>query len=177
MKALKYGLPLVAFFVLVGFLFVGLSRDPREVPSPLIDKPAPAFALPTLHDPAKTITREDLLGKPYLLNVWGSWCPACLDEHPVLVAYARTAKVPIYGLNYKDERAKGLAWLQRNGNPYKESLFDQNGRVGLDFGVYGAPETFLVDARGVIRFKHIGALTPQIIRERIEPLLAKLDAS
>lgn len=177
MKALKYVLPLVAFIVLVGFLAVGLNRDPREVPSPLIGKPAPAFALPTLHDPGKTITREDLLGKPYLLNVWGSWCPACLDEHPVLVAYARNAKLPIYGLNYKDERSKGLAWLQRNGNPYKDSLFDEKGRVGLDFGVYGAPETFLVDAKGVIRFKHIGALTPQIIRERIEPLLAKLDAS
>lgn len=174
---LKYLLPLAAFLVLVVFLAVGLNRDPREVPSPLIDKPAPAFALTLLQDPQQTVRREDLLGKVWLLNVWASWCPACLDEHPVLVQYSRTAKVPIYGLNYKDTREKGLAWLQRNGNPYKASLFDSDGRVGLDFGVYGAPETFVIDQKGVIRYKHIGPLTPAIIAERIEPVLARLDAS
>lgn len=174
---LKYLLPLVAFLVLAGFLAVGLNRDPREVPSPLIDKPAPAFALTLLQDPQQKISREDMLGKVWLLNVWASWCPACLDEHPVLVRYARSAKVPLIGLNYKDTREKGMAWLARNGNPYQASLFDPDGRVGLDFGVYGAPETFVIDQKGVIRYKHIGPLTPDVIAERIEPVLAKLDAS
>jgi cytochrome c biogenesis protein CcmG/thiol:disulfide interchange protein DsbE len=177
MKGLRYALPLAGFFVLVGFLAVGLNRDPREVPSPLIDKPAPGFALALLDDPAKTITRDDLLGQVWVLNVWASWCGACLQEHPVLTDFARRGKVPVYGLNYKDTRDAGSTWLRRNGNPYRASLFDGDGRVGLDYGVYGAPETFVIDQKGIVRFKHIGPLTPAVIAERIEPLLARLDAS
>jgi cytochrome c biogenesis protein CcmG, thiol:disulfide interchange protein DsbE len=175
MKSLRFLIPLALFVVLVGFLAVGLKLDPREVPSPLIGKPAPKFALPLLANPNQTLRREDLLGKVWILNVWASWCAACRDEHPLLVEYARSKRVPIYGLNYKDTREAGQQWLARFGNPYDASLFDQDGRVGIDWGVYGVPETFVVDRDGTIRFKHIGALTPTILRERIEPLLKQLN--
>ena len=175
MKGLRFLIPLALFVVLAGFLAVGLKLDPREVPSPLIGKPAPAFALPRLDNPNQTIRREDLLGRVWILNVWASWCVACREEHPLLVEYAKTKRVPIYGLNYKDQRADGQQWLARFGNPYDASLFDLDGRVGIDFGVYGVPETFVVDREGVIRLKHIGALTPEVIRSRIEPLLRQLN--
>lgn len=175
MKSLRFLIPLGLFVVLVGFLAVGLKLDPREVPSPLIGKPAPKFALPLLANPNQTLRREDLLGKVWILNVWASWCAACRDEHPLLVEYSRAKRVPIYGLNYKDTREAGQQWLARFGNPYDASLFDQDGRVGIDWGVYGVPETFVVDREGMIRFKHIGALTPVILRERIEPLLRQLN--
>ena len=175
MKTLRFLIPLGLFAVLVMFLVVGLRLDPREVPSPLIGKPAPKFTLPRLDNPSQTIRREDLLGKVWILNVWASWCAACRDEHPLLVEYARSKRVPIYGLNYKDTRDAGQQWLARFGNPYDASLFDQDGRVGIDWGVYGVPETFVVDREGTIRFKHIGALTPAILRERIEPLLKQLN--
>ncbi len=175
MKSLRFLIPLGLFIVLVAFLAVGLKLDPREVPSPLIGKPAPKFALPLLANANQTIRREDLLGKVWILNVWASWCAACRDEHPLLVEYARSKRVPIYGLNYKDTRDAGQQWLARFGNPYDASLFDQDGRVGIDWGVYGVPETFVVDREGMIRFKHIGALTPAILRERIEPLLRQLN--
>jgi cytochrome c biogenesis protein CcmG, thiol:disulfide interchange protein DsbE len=174
-KTLRFLIPLGLFAVLVMFLVVGLRLDPREVPSPLIGKPAPKFALPRLDNPSQTIRREDLLGKVWILNVWASWCAACRDEHPLLVEYARRKRVPIYGLNYKDTRDAGQQWLARFGNPYDASLFDQDGRVGIDWGVYGVPETFVVDREGTIRFKHIGALTPAILRERIEPLIKQLN--
>jgi cytochrome c biogenesis protein CcmG, thiol:disulfide interchange protein DsbE len=174
-KSLRFLIPLGLFGVLVAFLAVGLKLDPREVPSPLIGKPAPTFALPLLANPNQTIRREDLLGKVWILNVWASWCAACRDEHPLLVEYSRAKRVPIYGLNYKDTRDAGQQWLARFGNPYDASLFDQDGRVGIDWGVYGVPETFVVDREGMIRFKHIGALTPAILRERIEPLLRQLN--
>jgi len=174
-KTLRFLIPLGLFAVLVMFLVVGLRLDPREVPSPLIGKPAPKFTLPRLDNPSQTIRREDLLGKVWILNVWASWCAACRDEHPLLVEYARSKRVPIYGLNYKDTRDAGQQWLARFGNPYDASLFDQDGRVGIDWGVYGVPETFVVDREGTIRFKHIGALTPAILRERIEPLLKQLN--
>jgi len=174
-KTLRFLIPLGLFVVLVGFLAVGLKLDPREVPSPLIGKPAPKFALPLLANPNQTMRREDLLGKVWILNVWASWCAACRDEHPLLVEYSRAKRVPIYGLNYKDTREAGQQWLARFGNPYDASLFDQDGRVGIDWGVYGVPETFVVDREGTIRFKHIGALTPAILRERIEPLLRQLN--
>jgi cytochrome c biogenesis protein CcmG, thiol:disulfide interchange protein DsbE len=174
-KTLRFLIPLGLFAVLVMFLVVGLRLDPREVPSPLIGKPAPKFALPRLDNPSQTIRREDLLGKVWILNVWASWCAACRDEHPLLVEYARRKRVPIYGLNYKDTRDAGQQWLARFGNPYDASLFDQDGRVGIDWGVYGVPETFVVDREGTIRFKHIGALTPAILRERIEPLVKQLN--
>jgi len=175
MKGLKFILPLVVFVVLVGFLAAGLKLDPREVPSPLIGKPAPGFALTRLDDAGKTIRREDMLGKVWMLNVWASWCAACRDEHPHLVAFARTKVMPVVGLNYKDTRPDGLGWLARFGDPYDASLFDQDGRVGIDFGVYGVPETFIIDKQGVIRFKQIGPVTPAIIETRIMPLLKELN--
>ena len=145
------------------------------MPSPLIDKPAPGFALTRLDDPAKTIARDDMLGKVWMLNVWASWCVACREEHPTLVAFSKTKAVPIIGLNYKDTRADGLGWLGRFGDPYEVSIFDQDGRVGIDFGVYGVPETFVIDKKGLIRFKHIGPLTPEIVQTRIQPLLRQLN--
>ena len=172
---LRYLLPLALFAVLVGFLAVGLKLDPREVPSPLIGKPAPGFALTRLDDADKTIRREDLLGQVWVLNVWASWCAACRDEHPHLMAYAKTKQVPLIGLNYKDTRPAGLTWLTRFGNPYDASLFDADGRVGIDFGVYGVPETFVIDKQGVIRFKQIGPVTPEILQSRIVPLLKALN--
>lgn len=175
MKSLRFVIPLLIFLVLVGFLAVGLKLDPREVPSPLIGKPAPAFALTQLDDANKTIRREDMLGKVWLLNVWASWCAACRDEHPHIVAFAKTKQMPILGLNYKDTRNAGLGWLARFGDPYDASLFDVDGRVGIEFGVYGVPETFVIDKQGVIRFKHIGALTPAIIDKRIVPLMKELN--
>jgi cytochrome c biogenesis protein CcmG/thiol:disulfide interchange protein DsbE len=175
-KSLKFLIPLAMFLALAVLLARGLKLDPREVPSPLIDKPAPAFALTRLDDPALTIKRDDMLGKVWLLNVWASWCVACRDEHPTLVEFSKTATVPLIGLNYKDKRPDGMAWLERFGNPYQMSLFDEAGRVGIDFGVYGVPETFVIDKRGVIRFKVIGVLTPQTITTRLLPLLKELDA-
>jgi len=176
MKSLRFILPLAIFLALVFFLWRGLALDPREVPSPLVGKPAPGFALARLDDPGQTIRRDDMLGKVWMLNVWASWCAACRDEHPTLLAFARTKAVPIIGLNYKDTRPEGLEWLSRFGDPYAASAFDQNGRVGIDFGVYGVPETFVIDKQGVIRFKQIGPLTPEVIRTRIEPLLKELNA-
>ncbi|NUZ07134.1 DsbE family thiol:disulfide interchange protein [Piscinibacter koreensis] len=175
MNKLRFLIPLAAFVVLLGFLLVGLRLNPREVPSPLIDKPAPAFALPRLDDTTQTIRPADLRGKPWILNVWASWCVACREEHPLLVDFAKRNLVPIYGLNYKDQQADALGWLARFGNPYTASLFDADGRVGIDFGVYGVPETFVIDGAGVIRLKHIGPLTPDVIETRIVPLLRKLN--
>ena len=164
-------LPLMGFIALVVFLAIGLGRDPREVPSPLIGKPAPAIELASLHDPEKRLSSQALLGKYWLLNVWASWCAACRDEHPAIVALSRRGLLPVYGLNYKDTRPDGAQWLQRFGNPYEASFFDPDGRVGLDWGVYGVPETFLIDPGGKIVFKHIGPLTPEVIATRIEPLI------
>jgi cytochrome c biogenesis protein CcmG, thiol:disulfide interchange protein DsbE len=172
----QYLAPLAVFVILLGFLGVGLKLDPRQVPSPLIDKPAPAFALPTLHDPAKTVTLADMRGKVWLLNVWASWCAPCREEHPHLVDFARRGVAPMVGLNYKDQRADAQAWLKRLGDPYVASLFDTKGTVGIDFGVYGVPETFVIDKQGVVRLKHIGPVTPQVLRDRIEPLLRQLNA-
>jgi cytochrome c biogenesis protein CcmG/thiol:disulfide interchange protein DsbE len=176
MKRWQFLAPLALFAVLLGFLAVGLNLNPREVPSPLIGKPAPAFALARLDDPAQRITREDLKGQVWILNVWASWCVACRQEHPLLVDFAKRSPVPLYGLNYKDKRDDGLGWLQRFGNPYKASLYDIDGRVGIDFGVYGVPETFVIDKQGVIRFKQIGPVTPEVLRDQIEPLLKQLNA-
>ncbi len=167
--------PLAIFLLLVIFLGVGLRLNPREVPSPLIDKPAPAFAAPTLAVPDRQLRRDDMLGQVWLLNVWASWCGACRDEHPVLVDFARRNLAPVIGLNYKDQRADGLAWLKRHGNPYADSVFDPEGRIGIDYGVYGVPETFVIDRTGTIRLKYIGPLTPQVMRDKIEPLLRQLN--
>ena len=175
MKYLKFLIPMAMFLVLVLFLGAGLKLDPREVPSPLIGKPAPAFALARLDDPAQTIRRDDLLGQVWMLNVWASWCVACRQEHPLLVEFAKSKMLPIYGLNYKDQPAAGQKWLRDFGNPYKASLTDLDGRVGIDFGVYGVPETFIIDRQGVVRFKQIGPVTPEVIRTKIEPLVRQLN--
>lgn len=168
-------IPLAVFIGLVVFLFVGLGRDPREVPSPLINKPAPDFQLPQLQEPTKTISAQELRGKVYLLNFWGTWCVACQQEHPLLVEYARTGGVPIYGVDYKDERAVALRWLQELGNPYAGIAFDAEGRTSIDYGVYGAPETFLIDRNGVIRFKQIGPITRDVWEKKIAPLAKQLN--
>ena len=176
LAALRFLIPLGAFLVLSGFLFTGLWLDPHQAPSPLIDKPAPAFRLTQVADPDKTLSRDQLLGRVWLLNVWASWCVSCKEEHPVLVEFAKTGVVPIYGLDYKDTRDEALKWLDRLGNPYTASLFDPDGRVGIDYGVYGVPETYVIDKSGTIRYKQIGAITPEILREKIVPLIRKLDA-
>jgi len=171
----RFLLPLALFVGLVIFLAIGLRRDPHEVPSPLINKPAPAFQLPQLHEQAKTFSPQEMRGKVWLLNVWASWCISCREEHPVLLALARSGEVPLYGLNYKDQRNDAIAWLDELGNPYLLSAADLDGRVGIDYGVYGAPETYLIDRDGVIRFKHIGPLTPEVIQGKLLPLARDLN--
>src|SRR5438105_1979337 len=175
MKSLRLVLPLVIFLVVAIFLWVGLYRDPREVPSPLIDQPAPLFALPQLHAPALSFSPETMRGKVWLLNVWASWCVACREEHAFLNDLSKRG-VPLVGLNYKDQRENALKWLDRYQNPYTLSVSDIDGRVGIDYGVYGAPETFVIDQNGVIRYKQIGAVTPEVWRDKIEPLLRKLQS-
>jgi cytochrome c biogenesis protein CcmG/thiol:disulfide interchange protein DsbE len=171
----RFAWPLLLFLVLAGFLAFGLKLDPREVPSPLIDKPAPAFSATLLADPSQTFTRETLAGKPWVLNVWASWCAPCREEHPLWVEFARRSPVAIYGLNYKDDRKAGLAWLERLGNPYAQSLADPDGRIGIDYGVYGVPETFVIDRAGIVRMKHVGPVTAEVLRDKIEPLLRRLN--
>lgn len=172
----RFIIPLAVFLVLAVFLWVGLKRDPRLVPSPLIDKPAPAFALPSLQDPARVMSNAHMQGQVWVLNVWASWCRACREEHPVLMDFARQKVVPVYGLNYKDQRTDAQAWLDQHGNPYADSLVDEAGRVGMDFGVYGVPETFVIDQAGRVRMKHVGPVTPQVLQEQILPLLQRLKA-
>ncbi len=174
MKRLWFLIPLAAFFALAAILAKGLKLDPHEVPSPLIDKPAPAFALTRLDDATQTIRLADMRGKVWMLNVWASWCVSCREEHPLLVEFSKKHVVPIYGLDYKDQRSDASGWLARFGNPYDASLFDGEGRVGIDFGVYGVPETFIIDQNGVIRMKHIGPLTREALATKIEPFLEKL---
>jgi len=172
---MRYALPLGVFVVLVLLLGVGLSLDPREVPSPLIDKPAPPFQLPLLHQPEKSFSPREMQGKVWMLNVWASWCAACREEHPVLADFARSGPTPLYGLNYKDRRNDAIAWLRRFGDPYVASLVDADGRIGIDYGVYGVPETYVIDKQGVIRYKRIGPVTPAILKEKIVPLIAELN--
>jgi cytochrome c biogenesis protein CcmG/thiol:disulfide interchange protein DsbE len=174
LKSLKFLVPLALFLVLVAFLARGLKLDPREVPSPLIGKPAPGFVLTKLDAADQQVRRDELLGKVWVLNVWASWCAPCREEHPLLVDFAKRKLAPVYGLNYKDTRSAGQTFLRQLGNPYEASLFDADGRVGIDFGVYGVPETFVIDAKGIVRFKHVGPLTPDVISRRIEPLLKEL---
>jgi cytochrome c biogenesis protein CcmG, thiol:disulfide interchange protein DsbE len=173
----RYLIPLAIFAVLVVFLGIGLTLDPREVPSPLINKPAPPFQLPQLHAPDKTISQKDMLGKVWMLNVWASWCVACREEHSTILEFSRSGVLPVLGLNYKDERADGLAWLNRLGNPYLLSAYDRDGRIGIDYGVYGVPETYVIDKAGVIRYKRIGPVTPEIVRDKILPLVKELNGN
>jgi cytochrome c biogenesis protein CcmG/thiol:disulfide interchange protein DsbE len=174
MKNIRWSVPLAIFIILLAFLWVGLGRDPREVPSPLIGKPAPAFRLAKLDVPTETLSNDDLKGKVWLLNVWASWCVSCRAEHPLLVQLSRANIVPVYGLDYKDDPDAGRGWLAKNGDPYTASIVDRDGRVGIDYGVYGVPETFLIDKSGVVRYKQIGPITPEALQEKILPLVREL---
>lgn len=191
----RFLIPLGLFLVLVVFLAIGLNRDPHEVPSPLVGKPAPAFSLEKLAEPGKTFSPADMQGQVWLLNVWASWCVSCRAEHPLLVAFSRQGGLPIVGLNYKEVRGDGgfdmgkmgadeerrLAferankWLAEHGDPYKLTVMDLDGRVGIDYGVYGVPETYVIDKAGTIRLKHTGPVTPDVLAQKIMPLLAELN--
>ena len=173
---LKYLLPIGLFAVLVGFLYFGLGRDKETLPSPLIGKSAPIFELARLDDPPKTFSNGELAGKPYVLNVWGSWCVGCRQEHGALLEIARRGEVPIVGLNYRDERGAALNWLERLGDPYAVSAFDDEGRAAIDWGVYGAPETFLIDASGKVLKKHVAPITVEIWEQEFVPLLPQAKA-
>jgi len=167
-------LPLAAFGIMAAFLAVGLGLNPRIVPSPLIEKPAPEFRLPELHDSSRIISKADLKGQVSLLNVWASWCVACRQEHPWLMGLSAAGAVPVYGLNYKDERSDAIEWLGKLGNPYRAIAADRDGRVGIDWGVYGVPETFVIDQRGIIRYKHIGPLDGEALQDVVLPLVRRL---
>ena len=176
MKA-KFLIPLALFAVLVVFLAAGLRLDPREVPSPLVNKPAPAFKVPQLEQPELQFAAEDMKGQVWLFNVWASWCVACRQEHPVLMRFASQKLVPIIGLDYKDQRKDALGVLKRSGNPYDVNAFDADGRVGIDYGVYGVPESYVIDKAGVIRYKHIGPITVEALEKTIIPLINELKKS
>jgi cytochrome c biogenesis protein CcmG/thiol:disulfide interchange protein DsbE len=171
---MRFLIPLAVFAIMVIFLAIGLTLNPREVPSPLIGKPAPAFNLPQVGEAAKTLSPADFKGQVALINVWASWCVSCRQEHPVLLQLARQGVVPIYGLNYKDQREPAQGWLRQHGDPYVASAFDADGRAGIDWGVYGVPETFLIDRAGIIRHKHTGPVTPAALEQDILPLVRQL---
>ena len=170
-------IPLALFAVLVGFLAVGLRLDPHEVPSPLVGKAAPAFKIAQLEPAEALFSPEDLKGKVWVLNVWASWCVACRQEHPVLMAFARTKVAPLVGLDYKDQRKDALGVIKRSGNPYDITAFDADGRVGIDYGVYGVPESYVIDKAGIIRYKHIGPITEDALQQTIIPLINALQKS
>jgi cytochrome c biogenesis protein CcmG/thiol:disulfide interchange protein DsbE len=172
---LKYLIPLALFLVLVVFLAIGLTRNPQELPSALIDKPAPTFRLPQLKQPDRTFSAADMRGKVWMLNVWASWCVACRDEHPFLFEYQKSGAVPIYGLNYKDRPEDALGWLGELGDPYLLSAVDLDGRVAIDYGVYGAPESYIIDKSGTIRLKHVGPVMPDVWEKKILPLVQELN--
>jgi cytochrome c biogenesis protein CcmG, thiol:disulfide interchange protein DsbE len=169
----RYLIPLAVFVLMAGFLAVGLKLNPREVPSPLVGKPAPAFELPQLREPGTKLTVAQMKGQVWVLNVFASWCTPCLAEHPYVTQLSKQG-VKVVGLNYKDKAADATNWLRKHGDPYAAIVVDADGRAGIDWGVYGVPETFVIDKQGVIRHKQIGPITPQALREEILPALAKL---
>ena len=173
----RFLLPLGIFMALVALLAAGLRLNPRLVPSPLVGKPLPEFSLGQLREPGRPLTHDDLTGKVSLLNAWATWCVECRREHPLLLDIARRGNIPVYGLNYKDRRPDALQWLQRLGDPYVASGFDADGRVGIDLGVYGLPETFLVDARGMIVHKHVGPINREIWEGEFLPIITRLASS
>ncbi len=170
-------IPLAIFLILVIFLGIGLTRDPSLIPSPLIDKKMPEFSLTQIKNSDKTLSSVDLLGQVSLLNIWASWCVACRSEHPVLLELARSGLVNIYGLNYKDQREDALRWLDYYGDPYTTSAYDYTGKTGIEYGVYGVPETFVIDKKGFIRYKHVGPVTDDILKKKILPLIEQLKAA
>ncbi len=170
----RYLIPLAVFLVLLVFLAIGLQLKPREVPSPFIGKPAPSFTLPILGKEQSTFSPEQMKGQVWILNVWASWCVACREEHPLLVDFAKSQSTPLIGLDYKDKPDAAKAWLNKFGDPYQLSISDLSGQVGIDYGVYGVPETFVIDRSGIIRHKHIGPLTKEAVEQKIIPLIAKL---
>lgn len=172
----RFLLPLVLFLVVVGFLFKGLYLDPREVPSPLVGKSAPLFSLPRLDNPELVFSPKDMLDKVWLFNVWASWCGACRDEHPILVELSKSGIVPVIGMDYKDTRVDAQQWLAQGGNPYLITAVDADGRVGINYGVYGVPETYVIDKKGIIVYKQIGPVTYEALREKILPLVKRLQA-
>lgn len=173
---LKYIVPLILFIVIAVFLALGLKLKPSEIPSPLVDKPAPTFFAPKLNSPNEKLSPTDLHGKVWLFNVWASWCASCKEEHPVLNELVKQNPVVIIGLNYKDEPGAAQQWLAMLGNPYTDSITDQDGRIGLDWGVYGVPETFVIDKKGIVRHKYTGPVTAEAIQQTLLPLIAKLQA-
>jgi len=179
----KFLIPISLFALLGLLLAIAIQKmqtgeySPRNIPSPLIGKPLPDFTLPTLHDPKKTLGNKDFKGKVVLINFWASWCAACKQEHPFLMQIARNKQVPLIGLNYKDPRDAALATLRAEGDPYNVSIVDADGRVGIDWGVYGVPETYVVDRSGVIRYKHIGPITPESWEKTLLPLIRQLSSS
>ena len=173
----KFIVPFGLFALLGVFLYVGLHRDPSYVPSPLIGKPAPDFTLPSLQDPAYPVSSKDLAGRPWVLNVWGTWCAGCRQEHPVLLQIARSTSVPIIGLDWKDDATEAQRWLAELGNPYAAVAFDSEGRVAIDWGVYGAPETFLIGADGKVLYKHIAPMTLEVWAKELEPRIQAATAA
>ena len=171
---LRFLAPFVVFVALVAFFFVGLNRDPREIPSPLVNQAAPAFSLQQLQVPSQQFSPAAMRGQVWLFNVWASWCVSCRVEHPVLIKLAKTKLVPIVGLNYKDQRSDALQWLKQYGNPYLLSATDLDGRIGIDYGVYGVPETYVIDKQGIIRMKHIGPVTEEVLQYKILPRVREL---
>jgi cytochrome c biogenesis protein CcmG/thiol:disulfide interchange protein DsbE len=171
----RFFIPFGIFVALVVMLGVGLSLNPREVPSPFIGRPAPDFRLPHLQEPGKSFSPAEVKGKVWVLNVWASWCAPCREEHPLMTALARSGLAPVVGLNYKDKREDAIRWLKQYGDPYLVSVSDIDGRVGIDYGVYGVPETYVIDKQGVIRYKRVGPVTPEILKEKIAPLIAELN--
>ncbi len=172
---MKRFIPFVLFAVLGVFLYIGLYLNPREVPSPFIGKPAPPFTLPVIGQPGVTFSPEEAKGKVWLLNVWAPWCVSCRQEHPFLMQLAARG-VPIYGLNWKDKDREAEALLARQGSPYVLSVDDLDGRVGIDYGVTGTPETFVIDKAGIIRMKHVGPITPEVWEKKFVPLLKELQS-
>jgi cytochrome c biogenesis protein CcmG/thiol:disulfide interchange protein DsbE len=169
MRLTRFALPILLLGILVAVLFVGLRRDPGYVPSPLVGKPAPDFTLPRLDAPERTLGKRDLLGDVSLVNVWATWCVGCRQEHGYLLELARTGGVRIYGLNWKDDPELARQWLRQLGDPYEATAVDRDGRVAIDWGVYGAPETFLLDGTGVVLYKHIAPLTPEVWEKEFVP--------
>jgi cytochrome c biogenesis protein CcmG/thiol:disulfide interchange protein DsbE len=172
----RYLIPLVVFAVLIPVFVIGLGRNPSELPSPFIGKPAPEFSLPTLQDPAQSMGTESFAGQTVLVNVWATWCVGCRQEHGFLLSLSRSGEIPIYGINWRDTRAEALRWLQQLGNPYVANGDDRDGRVGIDWGVYGAPETFLVGADGTVLHKHLGPLDQVTWERDFVPLLNTTEA-